>query len=452
MATVSLDDAPLRGFHVRVAAFTTGGQFCDGYILGMTGIALAGAGPALGLDAVWTGMIAAAALAGILLGAVVFGPISDRIGRQKLYTLDLAAFVVCSALQFFVASAWEIFVLRLVMGVCIGADYAIGEPLLAEFSPRRVRGPLLAALNAVWTVGYVAAYIVGFFLQHAGPDSWRWMLASGAVPALVVMTLRIGVPESPRWLVSKGRIEEARRIVRKHIGDNVDINDLETGSQHSAWTALREVFSRRWRRRTVVAGLFYVCQTVPYFALFSFAPQILHDLGLHDEFTGSLVLNIFLLIGAVVGVVIMDRISRRSFLLWSFGISAVALAPLGLFTHAPLMITVGLFSVFALVLAAATNLDTLYPNELFPTALRASGVGTAVAVSRIGAAIGTFLLPITIGAFGIGPALLAGSAVLLAGLLGCAAWAPETRGVSLDDASQARLLTGTFTPVPQTQE
>lgn len=452
MATVSLDDAPLRGFHVRVAAFTTGGQFCDGYILGMTGIALAGAGPALGLDAVWIGMIAAAALAGILLGAVVFGPISDRIGRQKLYTLDLAAFVVCSALQFFVASAWEIFVLRLVMGVCIGADYAIGEPLLAEFSPRRVRGPLLAALNAVWTVGYVAAYIVGFFLQHAGPDSWRWMLASGAVPALVVMTLRIGVPESPRWLVSKGRIEEARRIVRRHIGDNVDINDLETGSQHSAWTALREVFSRRWRRRTVVAGLFYVCQTVPYFALFSFAPQILHDLGLHDEFTGSLVLNIFLLIGAVVGVVIMDRISRRSFLLWSFGISAVALAPLGLFTHAPLMITVGLFSAFALVLAAATNLDTLYPNELFPTALRASGVGAAVAVSRIGAAIGTFLLPITIGAFGIGPALLAGSAVLLAGLLGCAAWAPETRGVSLDDASQAHLLTGTFTPVPQTQE
>jgi len=449
MTTLSIDDAPLTGFHLRVAAFTTGGQFCDGYILGMTGIALAVASPELGLGTIWNGLIAAAALAGILVGAVVFGPVSDRIGRQKLYTLDLLAFVVGAVLQFFVEDAWQLFLLRLLMGVCIGADYAIGEPLLAEFTPRKYRGRMLASLNAVWTVGYVVAYVVGFGLQHLGSGSWRWMLASAAIPALLVVLLRFGTPESPRWLVSKGRVEEARDIVHRYIGPNIGIGDLEahTGPERSAMDSLREIFSPRWRTRTIVAGLFYACQTVPYFALFSFAPQILSSLGLRDEFTGGLVLNIFLLLGAVVGVLVMDRLPRRAFLLWSFGIATVTLAPLGLWTHAPVMFSVGLFAVFAFVLAAATNLDTLYPNELFPTALRASGVGVAVGMSRIGAAIGTFLLPLGISGFGIGPVLLVGCLILLVGLVVCAKWAPETRGVTLEEASGAHTLVDTAMPV-----
>lgn len=440
MATVTMDDAPLRAFHIRVAAFTTGGQFCDGYILGMTGIALAVASPQLGLGSVANGLIAASALAGILLGAVIFGPISDHIGRQKLYTLDLAAFVVGSVLQFFVESAWQIFLLRLVMGICIGADYAIGEPLLAEFSPRKIRGGLLASLNAVWTVGYVVAYVVGYILKDTlGPDSWRWMLSSAAIPALLVICLRIGTPESPRWLVGKGRIEEAREIVHRYIGPNVDIEDLieaaRTEPQHRPIQALKELFSPKWRTRTAVAGLFYACQTMPYFAVFSFAPQVLGQLGVKDEYKSGLLLNVFLLLGAVIGVIVMDKLPRRSFLLWSFGISAVTLAPLGYLTHAPVVLSVGLFAVFAFVLAAATNLDTLYPNELFPTALRASGVGVAVAISRIGAAVGTFLLPLGIDHIGIGPVLLIGGAILLIGLVICAIWAPETRGISLEQAS-----------------
>lgn len=440
MTTVSLDDAPVRAFHIRVAAFTTGGQFCDGYILGMTGIALAVASPQLGLGSTWQGLIAAAALGGILIGALVFGPISDRIGRQLLFTLSLVAFIIGSAAQFFVGSGWELFVLRLVMGISIGADYAIGEPLLAEFSPRKIRGTLLSALNAVWTVGFVVAYVVGYLLRdNLGDDSWRWMLSSAAIPAFIVVLLRIGTPESPRWLIGKGRVEEARAIIHRHIGPNIDISGLEanakTETQHNAISALRHVFSEKWRTRTIVAGLFYACQTVPYFALFSFAPQVLSALGLKDEYSSGLFLNVFLLLGAVIGVVVMDRIPRRAFLLWSFGISAATLAPLGIFMHAPLFVVVGLFAVFAFVLAAATNLDTLYPNELFPTSIRATGVGVAVATSRIGAAIGTFLLPLGIASIGIGPVLLLGSAVLVVGLVVCALWAPETRGISLEKAA-----------------
>ena len=140
-----IDEAPLSGFHLRVAAYTTGGFFCDGYILGIIGIALSLLGPQFGLGPVWTGLIGASALAGIFVGGTVFGWVTDKVGRQTMYVADLIVFVVGSALQFFVEGPIALFVLRFVMGVAIGADYAIGPALLAELIPRRQRGSLLAS-------------------------------------------------------------------------------------------------------------------------------------------------------------------------------------------------------------------------------------------------------------------------------------------------------------------
>ncbi|MGH3146223.1 MAG: MFS transporter, partial [Rubrobacter sp.] len=180
---MTIDEAPLNGFHLRVAVYTTGGYFVDGYILGMIGIALALLAPQLGLGAVWSGLIGASALAGIFIGGLVFGWLTDKVGRQTMYVADLIVFVVASVLQFFVEGPLALFVLRLIMGIAIGADYAIGAALLSEFLPSRQRGRLLACQNAIWTVGFVAAYVVGYFMQDLGPEAWRWMLASSAVPA-----------------------------------------------------------------------------------------------------------------------------------------------------------------------------------------------------------------------------------------------------------------------------
>lgn len=208
---ILLDDVPLSAFHLKVTVFTTGGMFCDGYILGMIGIALATWDEQQPHGVLTQGLVGASALVGIFLGALLLGPLTDRLGRRKLYLADLLLFVVGSVLQFFVAEPWQLIVPRLVMGVAIGADYAIGAALLSEFLPRKPRGPLLASLNAVWTVGYVAAFVVGYAIKDTGPDSWRWMLASSAVPAALVLCLRLGTPESPRWLAARGRVAEADR-------------------------------------------------------------------------------------------------------------------------------------------------------------------------------------------------------------------------------------------------
>ncbi len=434
---MTIDEAPLNGFHLRVAAYTTGGYFVDGYILGMIGIALALLGPQLGLGAVWTGLIGASALAGIFVGGLVFGWMTDKVGRQTMYVADLIVFVVASVLQFFVEGPLALFVLRFIMGIAIGADYAIGAALLSEFLPSKQRGSLLACLNAVWTVGFVAAYVTGYFMQGLGPEAWRWMLASSAVPATLVLLMRLGTPESPRWLLSKGRVEEARRVVKDYIHPDADIDDLvaERGNE----TSYRMLFSRGLRKRTAFAGLFWFCQVVPYFAIFTFLPTILEGLGMSGGFSSEILLNLFLFAGAIVGVVIMDMMPRRTFVIGSFAILAAVGALLGAFPGAPVTVILILFSVFAFVIAAAADLESVYPTEIFPTEVRASGVGLAAAISRIGAAIGTFLLPTSVAQLGTGPTMLAATAVLVVGGILSVAWAPETRHVPLSTASRARV-------------
>ena len=434
---MTIDEAPLNGFHLRVAAYTTGGYFVDGYILGMIGIALALLGPQLGLGAVWTGLIGASALAGIFVGGLVFGWMTDKVGRQTMYVADLIVFVVASVLQFFVEGPLALFVLRFIMGIAIGADYAIGAALLSEFLPSKQRGSLLACLNAVWTVGFVAAYVTGYFMQGLGPEAWRWMLASSAVPATLVLLMRLGTPESPRWLLSKGRVEEARRVVKDYIHPDADIDDLvaERGNE----TSYRMLFSRGLRKRTAFAGLFWFCQVVPYFAIFTFLPTILEGLGMSGGFSSEILLNLFLFAGAIVGVVIMDMMPRRTFVIGSFAILAAVGAVLGAFPGAPVTVILILFSVFAFVIAAAADLESVYPTEIFPTEVRASGVGLAAAISRIGAAIGTFLLPTSVAQLGTGPTMLAATAVLVVGGILSVAWAPETRHVPLSTASRARV-------------
>ena len=158
----------------------------------------------------WVGLIGASALIGLFVGGLIGGYVTDIVGRRAMYTLDLVAFVVLSIAQFFVTDAVQLFVARLLIGIAIGADYPIATSYIAEFSPRKSRGPMLSSLVASWWIGYVASFVVGYLLVGYGGEVWRWMLASSAVPSLIVLLLRLGVPELPRWLASVGRWPKRR--------------------------------------------------------------------------------------------------------------------------------------------------------------------------------------------------------------------------------------------------
>jgi MFS transporter, putative metabolite transport protein len=436
-----LDESPITSFHVRACAYTVGGFVCDGYILGSIALALPQITTQMRIGALWQGLLAASAFIGIFVGAVVFGPLTDRVGRQKILVGDLAVFVLVSAAQFVAAGPLVLFALRLLLGVAIGADYSIGPALLSEFVPRLRRGRLLSSLNATWTVGFVGAYAVGLAIQGPlGPGAWRWLLASSAVPGLVTLLLRIGTPESPRWLYSRGRVAEARAVVTKYFGPGYEIDDLALTDGTARY---RELFSRKYRGRVVFAGMFWFCQVFPYFGISTFLPSIVKTLGVGNDELSQVLFNLLLLAGAVAGWFVMDAIRRRSMVIWSFVIVTVAMLVLGVDPGAPPGLLIPVFLVIAFVISAAADLESVYPAEMFPTEVRASGAGIAAAVSRIGAAISTFALPSVLTALGIGPTMLILAGVTAAGVAFSVPLAPETRGITLTDAARAGRLATT---------
>lgn len=430
---VSFEDLALSRFHIRTVFSGTGGQFSDGFVLGIIGIAVSMAAGPLQLTALWMGLLGAASLAGLFMGSLVAGPLADRYGRRTIFAWDMLLFAVISACQFFVSSPEQLLILRLLLGLVLGFDYVVSKSLVTEFAPRRYRGRLLSVLAAAWATGYVAAYLVGFLIRDIGPDAWRIMLAVSGVPALLILPLRMGVPESPIWLMARGRTEEAQAIVRRKFGPNVYL-PLPATTPSKTSGSFGELFSPRWRKNTIVGCVFYTCQVIPFFALGTFSPRVLEALNVQDKFVGGLVYNVLLMAGALLGLCIIDRISRRTFLVGTFYLSALGLCVLAYAGFGPLG-TILSFGFFACVMAAAVNLEFVYPPELFPTHLRASGIGMAVAASRFGSAFATFLLPITVQNYGIHTALGICVAVLLLGGVVCQLMAPETSHEALSSVS-----------------
>ena len=439
--TVSYEDAPLRLFHLRVAVSAAGGEFSDGFGLGIIGISLGRAASELGLTPVWMGLLGGASLVGLFVGSLFSGAAADHFGRRPIFAYNMAALGLLCCLQFLVHSRVELLILRLAIGLVLGTDYAVNKPMLIEFTPRRGRGRLLGSLSVAWAAGYTCAYCVGFALDGLDQNDWRWMLLTSAAPCLLVLPMRLSIPESPRWLINHGQPERAARIVREKLGIQVAPPVRTTGppAVEGRW---RRLFSPLWRTRTLVACAFFTCLVIPYFAVGTFVSLVMSAMHLESAYGGGLVYNLTLLGGGVAGMLAVDHLSRRSFLVGSFVIAALTMLILSTWGNlAPAGIIV-LFAVFAGMLSAASNLVYVYLPELFPTDLRASGIGLASAASRIGSAVSTFLLPVIVAEYGIRTALGACVAVLALGAVVCQRWAPETANIqlgALDEVAQEDL-------------
>lgn len=429
-----LDDAPLTSFHKKLTVYSSGGPFIDGFAIAIIGFVWASMGTAFEVTAADKGLIAAAILVGIFVGGATFGWVTDKVGRHVMYIIDLLALAVFSVLCFFATEVWHIVLLRFLIGVAIGADYPIATSLLAEYLPSKYRGRMLGATFVVWAVGATVAPIVAIIAAHlAGDDAWRWMLASPAVFALITLFLRLGTPESPRWLVNQGRIEEADRSIKQVFGPEYGVEHLgEVEPEHKVTVAA--VFRPPYLKRTLFVGIFWMCQVIPLLSIYSFSFDIIAQIGISGYGAEVFIAALFV-VGGVPGLFLVDKIGRKALLVYSFSGIAVVWGIVGIIPGLPLLLIFAAICIFAVLSGASNFLEIVYPNELFPTEVRATAVGIGTSVSRIGAAIAVYLMPLLLDQ-GLNYVLLAGAVISAVGLAVTLAWGIETTGRSLSETGR----------------
>jgi putative MFS transporter len=444
-----IDDAPTSKFHRRLLIACCGGPFLDGYVLSLVGVALLGFSAEIPTTSVEMGLIGAASLIGIFFGAIVFGALTDRIGREKMYALDLAVLVVACGLSAFVAEAWQLIVLRFIIGLAVGADYPIATSLLTEFTPRNKRGFMIGVSGLAWSVGAMCAFLLSFIVVNwsGGYGLWRWMLFSGAVVGIIVVILRRGIPESPRWLANRGRIEEADQVMKVVYGPHASLaaEDVAISETRSTfWNDLGTIVRGGYLKRIIMCGVLYLAQITPQYALYTFGGVILAAAGLegsNSSTLGELLIATLFALGIVPALKLIESWGRRPMTVWPFALMSLPLMALGIWNNAPSWFVVGAFAFYAFVSGGPSVLQWIYPNELFPTKIRATAVGLSVGISRIGAASGTYLLPISIATIGLNGTMLVAAAMTLIALVVCIAWSPETTGRTLADTSSIATVT-----------
>ncbi len=416
----------------RLTIYCGGTSLLDGYILTAIGPALIYLRPILGLDVIWTGAIGSAALMGVLLGGPVFGYLSDKIGRKIPFVFIPAAMAVLSIMAMFVKTPAELFVIRFLSGILIGADYPSTTSYLAEYSPQNRRGMMIGILILMLSFGMTLGEIAGYLVYDL-PFAWKILLGVPAVLALPLAFVRRTCFESPRWLAAKGRISEAETILQKFYGKETTIL-LEAPVSNASYATLLRPF---YIKRIFFASMFWATSVLPMFVVYIFGAVLLQDIQQGDgksALLGNAVIGMLFIIGVLLSIAIIEKFGRRPLLIWSFVGMAAGLMLLAIVKEPPFWLVAAGFTIYALSSGPPNVLDWLYPNELFPTEVRAAGVGMVTAISRLGPIAGTFGLPFFLETYGLQITIWTIVAILGFGLAVTVWLAPETRGMDLSEA------------------
>ena len=419
--------APLSKVHLRVMTAIALGQFTCGFSLGITGVAMNSAAKYIQISNMWTGLIGAGGLIGLSSSALI-GRLSDKIGRSQLLMSNMYVLAILSLLHPITTSLSLTFLIRIGIGLMMAIDYTAGNALLTEWLPKGEDSKRQSHLLIYWVLGFIASYLTGTYLVGYGSHTWQIILATGAIPALVTALFRslFPLPPSPGWLASKGKIKAANRLIGRILGHKWGISRHFKRSKKAGQTSWTVLFSKKYLRSTLVGGSFYACQTFAFFGISIFLPILLQGMNISSPKVSGDLYNVSMLVGIFLGIYLFNHLSRRLFLISNFLLSALLIGMLALMPHVSSLVKIVIFSIFAVILSSGLVLDYPYPTELFDTKVQASGVGTCITISRIGAAAGTFLLPILTEIGGPNLAMLVCACVLFLAFVICLIWAPET--------------------------
>lgn len=409
-----LDRLPWGRFHTLVVAALGITWILDGLEVTLAGT-VAGAlkaSPVLQFSNADVGLAASAYLAGAVLGALFFGWLTDRLGRKKLFFITLTVYLVATAATAFSWNLWSFMLFRFLTGAGIGGEYAAINSTIQELVPARVRGWTDLVINGSFWIGAALGALGAVVLLDPAlfaPDhGWRAAFLIGSLLALVIFLMRMWLPESPRWLMTHGRIAEAEAIVAgieaKLRAEGHVIPDTPAATirlEPRASTPFSEVFDtllRRHRDRAAVGFTLMAAQAFFYNAIFFTYALVLTDFyGIAAQQVGWYILPFAL--GNVLGPVLLgrffDTIGRRPMIAFTYTMSGLLLAGTGwLFAEGLLTAqtqTLCWMVIFFFASAAASS-AYLTVSETFPLELRALAIAIFYAIGTgIGGIVGPWL-------------------------------------------------------------
>ena len=419
-----LDDTPFTRTQRKVWILSAMGVLLDGFDFFIIGVALPLIAHQFQLTPAVKGLVAVAAVAGAFFGALVFGQVADRFGRKGMFLVDIILFVVFSAASAAAWNATSLIVFRFILGIGIGADYPIGVSYIAECVPTRLRGRLIVGAFAFQALGSLLGVLVGLIILKAYPslEAWRVMLAFGVLPAVAVVLMREGLPESVRWHLARGNYEKASRAASALLEIPITLNALNSPAvEHPA--SFGTLFKKRYIRRTIFASVPWFLQDISTYGIGIFTPTILGAMALGGGATfvakdmgateGAAVVDLLLLVGFLLAIVLVHYVSRVTlqivgFLGMALGLlmaGASSLFPAG--SDSQMGMIIGGFMIFNCLMNMGPNATTyLLSGETFPTSIRATGAGFAASMAKLGAVLGTFFFPVLKHDLGIAPLLV----------------------------------------------
>jgi MFS transporter, putative metabolite:H+ symporter len=383
----------------------------------------------------------AALFAGLFIGTIVCGFLADRFGRRSIFTGSLLWYTAANIVMAFQTDAFGLNLWRFISGIGLGVEMIVIGTYLSELVPRHVRGRAFACCQAVgFTAVPVAAFLAYFLVPNApfGLDGWRWVVLIGATSAIFIWWIRLGLPESPRWLAQQGRLREADaimsdlelRVTAEYGAPLPEPAAPEPVNQHSL---MREMWQPPLLNRTIIMIIFNICQTVSFYGFLNWVPTLLIKQGITT--TSSLfytaIIALAAPVGPLIGLLIADRFERKSMLV--LVCSAIIVAGLAFSQVSAPAAIIALGACLTIGNNVMSYTYHTYQQELFPTGIRARASGFVYSWSRFSAIFTSFMIAFVLQSSGVTGVFVFIAAAMLVAALAIGLMGPRTKGRALEE-------------------
>ncbi|MGY5354205.1 sugar porter family MFS transporter [Wenyingzhuangia sp. IMCC45467] len=418
-----------------------------GFLFGFDTVVISGADKKLQLlwntsDAFHGSVVMAMALWGTVIGALLGGIPTNKIGRKHTL-LIIGIFYAVSAIGSGMANDPITFaVFRFIGGLGVGVSTIAAPTYISEIAPAKDRGRLVSLYQFNIVFGILVAFLSNYLLNDISENDWRWMVGVEAIPAVIYTLFVLNIPQSPRWLISKGRINEAKTILNT-IDPNQDVEKIIQGINNSNDNLKHEnIFMKKYRFPLILAFLMaFFNQLSGINAFLYYAPRIFEEAGLGERtaLLSSIGVGITNMIFTLLGVFLIDKLGRKT--LMYFG-SIGYIISLGLVSAAFYLGWTGMAVPIFLFLFIASHaigqgaVIWVFISEIFPNHLRASGQAFGSSTHWVLAAIIPSLIPFLFSSIGAGTVFLIFTIAMVFQLIFVKFMMPETKGITLEKLSQ----------------